>query len=42
MEEDGSVLIPFDFFWADLNALPALLDYGDKVDLLIESMPATR
>ena len=39
--EDGSVLIPFDFFWADLSALPALLDYGDKIDLLIESMPAT-
>ena len=39
--QDGSVLIPFDFFWADLSALPALLDYGDKIDLLIESMPAT-
>lgn len=39
--EDGAVLIPFDFFWADLSALPALLDYGDKIDLLIESMPAT-
>ena len=29
--EDGSVL----------SALPALFDYGDKIDLLIESMPAT-
>ena len=23
LAEDGSVLIPFDFFWADLSALPA-------------------
>ena len=36
--EDGSVEIPFDFFWADLRALPELADHGDKIGLLIEAM----
>lgn len=36
--EDGSLRIPFDFFWADVTALPTLADYGDKIDVLIESM----
>ncbi len=36
--EDGSIQIPFDFFWADVRALPSLADYGDKIDLLIESL----
>lgn len=37
--EDGSVIHPFDFFWADVGALPKLVaNYDDKIDLLVESM----
>ena len=38
LREDGTVEVPFDFFWADLHALPRLADHGDKIGLLIESM----
>ena len=41
--EDGSVIHPFDFFWADVRALPKLVaNYDDKIDLLVESMNARR
>ncbi len=41
LAEDGSVRIPFDFFWANVRALPKLVaNYDDKIDLLIESMDA--
>lgn len=37
--EDGSVIHPFEFFWADVNALPELSgNCGDKIELLRESM----
>ena len=37
--EDGSLIHPFDFFWADVRALPDLVaGYDDKIGLLIESM----
>lgn len=37
--EDGSLIHPFDFFWADVRALPQLVaGYDDKIGLLIESM----
>ena len=42
--EDGSVSIPFDFFWAEVGALPELVaDYDDYidfdyVDLLIQTL----
>ena len=39
LAEDGSLRIPFDFFWANVRALPKLVaNYDDKIDLLIESM----
>ena len=41
--EDGSVIHPFDFFWADVRALPKLVaNYDDKIDLLVESMDARK
>ena len=37
--ENGSLIHPFDFFWADVRALPDLVaGYDDKIGLLIESM----
>lgn len=37
--EDGSLIHPFDFFWADVRALPQLVSgYDDRIDLLMESM----
>lgn len=37
--EDGSLIHPFDFFWADVTALPELVaGYDDKIGLLVESM----
>ena len=40
---DGSVIHPFDFFWADVRALPKLVaNYDDKIDLLLESMDARK
>ena len=37
--EDGSLIHPFDFFWANVRALPKLVaNYDDKIDLLLESM----
>ena len=39
--EDGSLIHPFDFFWADVRRLPRLVaGYDDKIDLLVESMDA--
>ncbi len=39
--EDGSLIHPFDFFWADVRTLPDLVaGYDDKIDLLRESMDA--
>ena len=41
--EDASVIHPFDFFWADVRALPKLVaNYDDKIDLLVESMDARK
>lgn len=41
--EDGSLIHPFDFFWADVLTLPQLVaGYDDKIDLLIESMDARK
>ena len=41
--EDGSVIHPFDFFWADVRALPKLVaNYDDKIDLLVELMNARK
>ncbi|MDE3000013.1 MAG: NUDIX domain-containing protein [Gemmatimonadota bacterium] len=41
--EDGSLIHPFDFFWADVSALPELVaGYDDKIDLLIESMESNK
>ena len=37
--DDGSVIHPFDFYWAEVTALPELTaNYGDKIELLVESM----
>lgn len=37
--EDGSLIHPFDFLWADVRALPRLVaGYDDKIDRLRESM----
>ena len=37
--EDGSLIHPFDFFWADVRALPKLVaNYDDKIDVLVVSM----
>lgn len=37
--EDGSLIHPFDFFWADVRALPQLVaGYDDKIGLLIKSI----
>ena len=41
--EDGSLIHPFDFFWADIKTLPRLVaGYDDKIDLLMESMGARK
>ena len=41
--EDGSLIHPFDFFWAEIRALPELVaNYDDKIDLLVESMDARK
>ena len=41
--EDGSVIHPFDFFWAEVKALPELTgNNGDKIELLLESMETRR
>ena len=41
--EDGSLIHPFDFFWADVSALPELVvGYDDKIDLLNESIDARK
>ena len=41
--EDGSLIHPFDFFWADIKTLPRLIaGYDDKIGLLIESMNARK
>ena len=41
--EDGSLIHPFDFFWADVDSLPQLVPgYDDKIDLLMESMEARK
>ena len=40
--DDGTLAIPFDFFWAEITAIPKLVaDYGDHIDLLVDSL-ATR
>ena len=40
---DGPVIHPFDFFWAEIRALPELVaNYDDKIDLLAESMDARK
>ena len=37
--EDGSLIHPFDFFWADVLTLPQLVaGYDDKIGLLIKSI----
>ena len=37
--EDGSLIHPFDFFLADVRALPKLVaNYDDKIDLLLVSI----
>ena len=37
--ENGSLIHPFDFFWADVRALPRLVaGYDDKIGLLVASM----
>ena len=39
--EDGPLIHPRDFLWADVRALPELVaGYDDKIDLLRESMDA--
>ena len=41
--KDGSLIHPFDFFWADVGSLPELVaGYDDKIDSLIESMEARK
>lgn len=41
--EDGSLIHPFDFFWAGVGALPRLVaGYADRIDLLMESMGARK
>lgn len=41
--EDGSLIHPFDFFWAGVGALPQLVaGYDDKIDLLMESIGARK
>ncbi len=41
--EDGTVIHPFDFFWADVSSLPDLVaNYDDKIDLLVASMEAAK
>ena len=35
---DGSVRIPFDFFWASLRTRPEFADHGDKIGLLLDAM----
>ena len=41
--EDGTLIHPFDFYWANVRALPRLVaNYDDKIDLLVESMDALK
>ena len=36
---DGRLAIPFDFFWAEITALPQLVSgYAEHIDLLIGSL----
>lgn len=36
---DGTVIIPFDFFWRNLSDLPALIaNYDDKIPLLMQRL----
>ena len=41
--EDGSLIHPFGFFWADVRTIPGLVaGYDGKLNLLIESMNARK
>jgi 8-oxo-dGTP pyrophosphatase MutT (NUDIX family) len=37
--KNGEIIIPFDFYWSEINALPKLIaNYDDKIPQLIESL----